>query len=78
MSRPNVSDNAAAPLLANDQPGAEPEETQEGPWTARSVKIFNRTYTIAHLLVLFFGTLAVVAVGLAIAAIGIHFSLSSP
>jgi len=77
MSRPNTSDDAQAPLLVNDHPGAETaeqEETQDGPWTSKTVKIFSRTYTVAHLLVFFFGTLAVVAVGLAIAAIGINSS----
>jgi hypothetical protein len=67
MSVPNTSNDAAAPLLVGDPPqdGADDE-----PSPGKHITIFKRTFNVMHLVFLGVGTLALVAIGVSIAAIG--------
>jgi len=67
MSRPNESDDAQAPLLAADNPQ---EGSDDDSSPGRKITIFNRTFSVFHLIAILVGTLALIAIGISIAAIG--------
>jgi hypothetical protein len=70
MSRPNTSNDPQAPLLTGDRPTDEPEsEDQSGN---KNITIFNKTFNLFHLIVVAVGVLALIAIGVSIAAIGIQ------
>jgi len=73
MSRPNVSDDPQAPLLAGDRP---PDETDGDALGNRRITILNRTFNLFHLVAIIVGTLALTAIGISIAAIGISLAPS--
>lgn len=68
MSRPNVSDDPQAPLLAGHRPA---DETDGDALGNRRITIFNKTFNLFHLVAVIVGTLALTAIGISIAAIGI-------
>jgi hypothetical protein len=69
MSRPNTSNDPQAPLLVGDRtPDGTEDETQPG---SGKITIFNRTFSLFHLVAAIIGTLALIAIGISIAAIGI-------
>jgi hypothetical protein len=74
MSRPNVSDDPQAPLLAGDD--RPPDETND-TFGNRKITIFNKTFSLFHLVAVIVGILALAAIGVSIAAIGIFPTLSS-
>jgi len=69
MSHPNPIDDPSAPLLTG--PRAR-DEDEGGSTGARKIRIFNRTISVFHLAFSLLGTLALIAVGISIAAIGTH------
>jgi len=72
MSRPNVSDDPEAPLLAGDD---RPHDENESTLGNRKITIFNRTFSLFHLVVVITGLLALAAIGVSIAAIGLSHTL---
>ena len=68
MSRPNTSNDPQAPLLVGDRaPDGTEDETQAG---SGKITIFNRTFSLFHLVAVIVGILALIAIGISIAAIG--------
>lgn len=67
MSRPNNSDDPQAPLLAAENRTEGTEEESSG---GKKITIFNRTFSLFHLIAILVGTLALIAIGISIAAIG--------
>ena len=71
MSRPNTSDDPRAPLLAGDNA---PETAEDESSGNRKVTLLGRTFTLFHLIATLVGILALIAIGISIAAIGTsHF-----
>lgn len=70
MSRPNTANDPQAPLLVGERPENETEDDPEQSGN-RKITIFNKTFSLFHLIVGIVGTLALVAIGVSIAAIGI-------
>jgi hypothetical protein len=77
MSRPNTSNDTQAPLLVGDRPQDDAEEDQELT-TNKKITIFNKTFNLFHLIVGIVGTLALIAIGVSIAAIGTSQSIGLP
>lgn len=71
MSRPNPATEASAPLLTGAAHHNDDGDLDESPGTKR-IRIFNRTITVFRLGVILVGVLALIAIGISIAAIGIH------
>jgi len=69
MSRPNVSDDPQAPLLAGDD---RPPDEADGDtaWGNRKISLFKKTFNLFHLVAVIVGILALAAIGVSIAAIG--------
>jgi hypothetical protein len=68
MSRqPNNTDDPRAPLLAADNQGESTEDEASG---GRKFTIFNRTFSTFHIIALLVSMLALIAIGISIAAIG--------
>lgn len=68
MSRPNTSDDPQAPLLAGNRA---PDGTEDDPQPGnQKIVIFNRSFSVFHLVAVIVGTLALIAIGISIAAIG--------
>ena len=68
MSRPNTSNDPHAPLLTSERtPDDTADETQE----SKKITIFNKTFSLFHLVAVLVGALALIAIGISIAAIGI-------
>jgi hypothetical protein len=70
MSRPNTANDQQAPLLVGERPENEADDDAEQSGN-RKITIFNKTFSLFHLIVGIVGTLALVAIGVSIAAIGI-------
>lgn len=70
MSRPNTANDPQAPLLTGDRPQDDTEEDLEHTGN-KKITIFNKTFSLFHLIVGMVGSLAVVAIAVSIAAIGI-------
>ena len=75
MSRPNTSNDPQAPLLVGDRPGDGIDDDSLEPSQGKHITIFNKTYNVVHLVVIGVGMLALVAIGVSIAAIGIHLMI---
>jgi hypothetical protein len=75
MSVPNTSNDAAAPLLVGDP---SQDGTDDEPSLGKHITIFKRTFNVMHLVFFGVGTLALVAIGVSIAAIGTKFSERDP
>lgn len=74
MSRPNTTNDSQAPLLVGDRaPDGTEDETQS---RNKKITIFNKTFSVFHLVAVGIGALALIAIGISIAAIG-TFLLSS-
>jgi hypothetical protein len=67
MSRPNTRNDPQAPLLTGDRPPADVEDEQLGN---KKITIFNTTFSISRLIVVLVGAIALIAIGVSIAAIG--------
>jgi len=67
MSRPNPSNDPQAPLLTGDRA---PEDAEDDSQGSKKITIFNKTFSLFHLAAVFVGTLALIAIGISIAAIG--------
>ena len=66
MSRPNDNDDSTAPLLVGDEePSLSPAQSRE-----RTITIMNRIFSLPHLGLVAVGILALIALGVSIAAIG--------
>ena len=70
MSRPNTANDPQAPLLTGNRAEDETEEDLEQTGS-KNITLFNRTFSLFHLLLGIVGFLALVAIGVSIAAIGI-------
>jgi hypothetical protein len=70
MSRPNTANDPQAPLLMGERPEDETDEDLEHTGN-KKITIFNKTFSLFHLIVGIVGTLALIAIGVSIAAIGI-------
>jgi hypothetical protein len=71
MSRPNTSNDPQAPLLVGDRPAEDSEDDALDQSGTKKITIFNKTFNLFHVVVVIVGTLALVAIGISIAAIGI-------
>jgi hypothetical protein len=69
MSRPNTSNDPQAPLLTGDPP-SDDTDTEEHSGS-KQITIFRKTFNLFHLIVVAVGVLALTAIGVSIAAIGI-------
>jgi hypothetical protein len=74
MSRPNPATEASAPLLTGP---ADDGDLEDSPGPKR-IRIFNRTITVFRLGVILVGVLALIAIGISIAAIGIDSIINQP
>jgi hypothetical protein len=63
--------------LVGDRPQDDAEEDQELT-TNKKITIFNKTFNLFHLIVGIVGTLALIAIGVSIAAIGTSQSIGLP
>jgi len=70
MSRPNTANDPQAPLLTGDRTEDQSEEDLEQSGS-KKITLFNKTFSLFHLLLGIVGFLALVAIGVSIAAIGI-------
>lgn len=71
MSIPNTSNDPQAPLLIGDRP---PDGTEDD--SHKKITIFHKTFSVFHLVAIGVGTLALIAIGISIAAIGTFYSSS--
>jgi hypothetical protein len=76
MSRPNISDDPQAPLLAGHSTAAM-EADDEGQYRSKGIRIFGQTFSMFQIAVTAVGLLAVIAIGTSIAAIGTILSHST-
>jgi hypothetical protein len=67
MSRPNTSNDPQAPLLTGDRAREDAEDDSQG---SKEIRIFNKTFSLFHLVAVLVGALALIAIGISIAAIG--------
>lgn len=67
MSIPNTSNDPQAPLLATNRAPNEPADDSQG---SKKITIFNKPFSIFQLVPVLVGTLALIAIGISIAAIG--------
>jgi hypothetical protein len=73
-TRPNISDDPQAPLLAGDRAADGTDEDPESSGN-KSIKIFNKTFSLFHIIAIVVGVLALTAIGISIAAIGTYRSI---
>jgi len=76
MSVPNTSNDPQAPLLTGEHQDGIDDETS-APTRTKTVTIFKRTFNVLHLIILAVSTLALIAIGVSIAAIGTTVFLHS-
>jgi hypothetical protein len=69
MSVPNTSNDPQAPLLAGER-AADSDGDDSLESAGKRITVFGRTFSIAHLVTIVVGILALIAIGISIAAIG--------
>jgi hypothetical protein len=74
MSVPNDANDPQAPLLVGEtSPDAEDEVTES--WTNKRIVLFHRSISVFQLLAGVVGTLALIAIAISIAAIGMMHNI---
>jgi hypothetical protein len=71
MSRPNTSNDPQAPLLTGDRAREDAEDDSQG---SKKITIFNKIFSLFHLVAVLVGMLALIAIGISIAAIGMSLN----